>query len=685
MLQLKSECATPQFTATRKSPSTIRALSATPVSRQLVAHRRIRPENPLRWMQTVCIGTGSVSVVRKKELRSSKLRVTAPAPTIERYDFLVIGSGIAGLSYALQVADYGRVAVITKDEANEGSTRYAQGGICAVLDPLDSVESHARDTMVAGDFLCDEKVVQLVCSEGAEAVLDLVAMGAKFDKAQDGGLHLTREGGHEHKRIVHAADLTGAEIERTLLAKVRSHSNIFLYENHFATDLVTDQVERARHCLGCDAFDRNTGREVRFLAPATLLAAGGSGHIYPSTTNPLVATGDGVAMAARAGAVISNMEFMQFHPTSLYVPEAEATPACGGKRRSSVFLISEAVRGEGGVLLNGAGERFMQQYDERLELAPRDVVARSIDHQCKLRGEECAFLDVSHLPRQALLTHFPNIARECLSHGIDITSQPIPVTPAMHYTCGGVRAGANAQTSLPGLFACGEAACTGLHGANRLASNSLLEGLVFGRKAAEAARAYVRDEATRGVLAERCAQAATSREVRRPWISSEDACDAAREAAVGAALEELRSALQQAMWDHAGIVRNTRGLLEGLRSIQQIGEAVTAIPVKGLSAELTADWYELANLLTVAELVATSALMRKESRGLHYTLDYPNKSESERRPTHITSTLKVAQRLDVVHAPKRRMRRSVILSPLLDVETTPRVEFKDKAVELIRK
>jgi len=411
------------------------------------------------------------------------MRVNAHTPKVVHTDYLVIGSGIAGLSYALSVADSGKVAIVTKDRAKEGSTRYAQGGICAVLDPLDSVESHAHDTMVAGDYLCDQAVVDLVCREGANAVLDLVAMGASFDRTKSGQLHLTREGGHAHKRVVHAADLTGAEIERTLLAKVKQHANIQLYESHLATDLVTEGVGAATWCLGADAFERSTGREVRFLALATMIASGGSGHVYPSTTNPAVATGDGIAMAARAGAAIGNMEFMQFHPTSFYaaaapyLPETESQATTADQlhlNRSPVFLISEAVRGEGGVLLDGSGARFMDAYDARGELAPRDVVARAIAAQCQARDEPCAFLDISHKPAADVRHHFPNIAAHCAAHGLDITRDPIPVTPAMHYTCGGVKTDLNAATNLKGLFVCGEAAYTGLHGANRLASNSLL-------------------------------------------------------------------------------------------------------------------------------------------------------------------------------------------------------------------
>jgi L-aspartate oxidase len=329
--------------------------------------------------------------------------------------------------------------------------------------------------------------------------------------------------------VVHAADLTGAEIERTLLAKVKQHANIQLYESHLATDLVTEGVGAATWCLGADAFERSTGREVRFLALATMIASGGSGHVYPSTTNPAVATGDGIAMAARAGAAIGNMEFMQFHPTSFYaaaapyLPETESQATTADQlhlNRSPVFLISEAVRGEGGVLLDGSGARFMDEYDARGELAPRDVVARAIAAQCQARDEPCAFLDISHKPAADVRHHFPNIAAHCAAHGLDITRDPIPVTPAMHYTCGGVKTDLNAATNLKGLFVCGEAAYTGLHGANRLASNSLLEGLVFGRGAATAATAHATLAAS-SPRVEALHRAAACREARHLYIAKE--------------------------------------------------------------------------------------------------------------------------------------------------------------------
>jgi len=553
---------------------------------------------------------------------------------------------------------------VTKDEAKEGSTRYAQGGICAILDPLDSVESHATDTMVAGDFLCDMKVVEMVCRESTKAVLDLVKMGAQFDRTETGELHLTREGGHEHTRIVHAADLTGAEIERTLLEKARAHPNITMFEKYCVTDLVTDEVGQTPYCIGCDSFSRDTGQEVRFVALATMLASGGSGHIYPSTTNPTVATGDGIAMAARAGAAVCNMEFMQFHPTSFYVDgQADAASVATGVR-GPVFLISEAVRGEGGILRNGAGERFMEQYDPRLELAPRDVVARAINDQCKRRGEPCAWLDISHVDAAKVLHHFPNIAAHCAEHGIDITADPIPVVPAMHYTCGGVHTRSHGETTLPGLFACGEAAYTGLHGANRLASNSLLEGLVFGRRAAGATVTHARLSST--IAEGAMARAVENRRLERPVVGERPA-RSAREAEAEAerlrAVRALRRELQDANWQHAGIVRTTSELVDGLQRLKRLAGEAVALNPRGFGKEVVTEWTELANLLTVSELVVTSALMRKESRGLHYNLDYPYKVDSEKRPTRVDARLRTADKLKAVLEDKR-YHQSVLVYPL---------------------
>mmetsp|Transcript_31410 Transcript_31410/g.43584 ORF Transcript_31410/g.43584 Transcript_31410/m.43584 type:complete len:502 (+) Transcript_31410:1006-2511(+) len=483
--------------------------------------------------------------------------------------------------------------------------------------------------------------------------MTLSEQGAKFDIDRHGALHLTREGGHAHNRIVHAADLTGAEIERTLLQKVNSHANIEVFENHFATDFVTEKVAEKVQCLGVDCFSLGDGEEAgvdtRFLSVVTMLAAGGSGHIYPSTTNPAVATGDGIAMAARAGAEVTNLEFMQFHPTSFYVDNGSEDQVAKLKREN-VFLISEAVRGEGGILLNGDGERFMSRYDPRLELAPRDVVARAIDAECKSRGEACAFLDISHKPAEELRHHFPNILERCLSHGIDITKDSIPVKPAMHYTCGGVQTDLDAATSIAGLYACGEAAHTGLHGANRLASNSLLEGLVFASKGAKSSITYASEAAHRPALVDAMERAVFN----RASLTSTQVLECSVELPIRTEILAYRRQLQDTLWDSAGIVRSTQRLREGQLKIQEIGQLVCRIPTKGFSARLMMEWYELANLLTVAELVVMCALMRKESRGLHYTEDFPFKVEEERHPSTISSVLKLASRLDAVHSKKFR-------------------------------
>ncbi|KAL0331972.1 UNVERIFIED_CONTAM: L-aspartate oxidase, chloroplastic [Sesamum calycinum] len=398
------------------------------------------------------------------------------------FDFAVIGSGIAGLRYALEVAKHGTVAVITKAEPHESNTNYAQGGVSAVLCPSDSVENHVQDTIIAGAYLCDEETVRVVCTEGPDRIRELIAMGASFDHGEDGNLHLAREGGHSHRRIVHAADMTGREIERALLEAVRKDPNIFVFEHHFAIDLLTSQDGSDTVCHGVDTLNTETQDVVRFISKVTLLASGGAGHIYPSTTNPPVATGDGMAMAHRAQALISNMEFVQFHPTALADVGLPIKPR---EARENAFLITEAVRGDGGILYNLGMERFMPFYDKRAELAPRDVVARSIDDQLKKRNEKYVLLDISHKPKENILSHFPNIAAECLRYGLDITQQPIPVVPAAHYMCGGVRAGLQGETNVRGLYVAGEVACTGLHGANRLASNSLLEALVFARRAVQ--------------------------------------------------------------------------------------------------------------------------------------------------------------------------------------------------------
>ncbi|GAX79809.1 hypothetical protein CEUSTIGMA_g7249.t1 [Chlamydomonas eustigma] len=542
----------------------------------------------------------------------------APAPSVRQFDFLVIGSGIAGLTYAIKTAQYGKVAVITKDYASEGCTQYAQGGVCAVLDLTDSVQDHINDTVVAGAFLNDVKAVDVVCREGPARVIELVKLGAEFTRNKDGSLHLTKEGGHNNRRIVHAADLTGAEIERALLATARSHPNIHFFEHHLATDLVVDEHDGVRHCFGADVLDQHKMEMCRFIGLSTMLACGGAGQVYPNTTNPHVATGDGIAMAYRAGAAISNMEFIQFHPTALYTPPGSDT---GGR----TFLITEAVRGEGGHLLNAAGERFMSKYDSRLELAPRDVVARSIQDQMRVHGTNHVLLDISHRPADEVLEHFPNIAKICAQFGIDITKDPIPVVPAQHYTCGGVQTGLLGETALPGLYACGEVACTGLHGANRLASNSLLEGLVFADRAVNPSVAH--------------AEYAFKNCGRQLHYAAASATFSGPRAAhplppsLSAWAAEKRTELNAVMWRTCGIVRRRSELREALAyttSLQLEAQAVLSNAGVNTAAQ------ELVNLATVAGLVAACALQRKESRGGHYVLDYPETIEAQRRPSVVT-------------------------------------------------
>lgn len=563
----------------------------------------------------------------------------SPHPAFQRrqsvnYDFVVIGSGIAGLTYALKVAEHGSVAVITKESLSEGCTVYAQGGVCAVLDPLDSVQDHVQDTMVAGNFLNDERAVQAVCSEGAERVLELVDMGANFTRSKSGDLHLTKEGGHSARRIVHAADTTGAEISRTLVETVKAHPRISTFENHMCMGLCTEKVGGVPHCFGADVLDTHSGCVLRFTAFATMLASGGAGQLYPSTTNPSVATGDGIAVSYHAGAEIGNIEFVQFHPTALYDPSAEGR----------TFLISEAVRGEGGHLYNLNGERFMSDYDARLELAPRDVVARAIQHQMTSHGHEHVWLDISHVDPAAVLDHFPAIARKCKELGIDITQDPIPVLPAQHYLCGGVQTDLAGQTSIPGLFACGEVSHTGLHGANRLASNSLLEGLVFGARAVESSVSHAAQ-----------AQRERSKEIAAVAQSSAvySGADMSKRAHKWAC--RLRATLQELMWMCAGIKRTGDSLTHGLEELHCIEVEVRALSSMHRPCRETA---ELQNLVTCAHLVLSSALQRQESRGLHFREDFPQESKDMLTPTMMQAT--ADEGAEVVPAVLQRAQEQVV-------------------------
>ena len=531
-------------------------------------------------------------------------------PMRDRFDFLVIGSGVAGLSFALRAAEHGTVCVVTKKESAESNTNYAQGGIAAVMGPGDDTEAHVEDTLVAGAGLCHEDVVRMVIEEGPERVRDLIDLGARFSRDPDGDLHLGREGGHSAFRIVHAEDMTGREVERALLAAVRRSPAITVLEYHYAVNLLTEHQlgERTQagddlHCFGAYVLDSQAGVVKTVLAKATLLAAGGAGQLYQHTTNPQVATGDGIAMAYRARAVVANMEFVQFHPTSLYLPGADF----GGRS----FLITEAVRGDGGLLTNLAGERFMPAYDPREELAPRDVVARAIDDQLKKRGEDHVWLDISHQPADAVLAHFPNIQETLLAHGLDMTRGPIPVVPAAHYTCGGVVVDRQARTSITGLFACGEVTCSGLHGANRLASNSLLEALVYAHNAVEPAREH--------------AAAAAWQEAVPDWDESN--VENPREWIL---VSHNREELRRVMQSYVGIVRSDLRLERAARRVDLIYRETEEFYQR---TEISAELCELRNLAAVAHLIVSCAQSRTESRGLHSMADYPETDPAQRHDT----------------------------------------------------
>ncbi|WP_242396210.1 L-aspartate oxidase [Anaeromyxobacter oryzisoli] len=523
----------------------------------------------------------------------------------EHVDFLVLGGGIAGLTFALEAADHGSVLVLTKRQRSEGNTQYAQGGIASVLGADDTPEMHVQDTLVAGAGLCKREAVETLVREGPDQIRWLLSLGVEFDRTAPDKLHLTREGGHSRRRIAHAKDATGREIERALLATCEERG-IRIVEDQIAIDIVTSGkvgLGGPNRALGAYVLDRATGDVSVVSAGVTVLATGGAGKVYLYTCNPDVATGDGVAMAYRAGAAIANMEFFQFHPTCLFHPQAKN------------FLISEALRGEGGILRNGAGEAFMIRYDPRKELAPRDIVARSIDAEMKRRGDDSAFLDMTHLPKSFLLEHFPNIYATCKEFGIDMAVQPIPVVPAAHYLCGGVVVDLMGRTTIPRLYAIGETACTGLHGANRLASNSLIEGTVFGRRAAMTAREEaVREVAPEGAIPDWNVGAALAPEegvvVAHNW-------------------DEVR----RLMWNYVGIVRTTKRLE---RARTRLALLRSEIREYYWQYRVAPDLIELRNLADVAMLIVECARRRKESRGLHYILDYPKPDEKWVRDTVIT-------------------------------------------------
>jgi len=524
---------------------------------------------------------------------------------MQQFDVLIIGSGLAGLSLALRTADNKKVCLVSKRAINDTASDWAQGGIAAVLNDDDSVEAHIQDTLIAGAGLCDAAVTKLVAEQGKQAVEWLIEQGVGFTREQDNsGYHLTREGGHSHRRIIHAADATGHAVQITLSDKVRQHPNITVLENHIAVDLITTRkvthtkVEATddNACLGAYILDKSTGKVITIAAQNTILATGGAGKVYLYTTNPDVSTGDGIAMAWRAGCRVANMEFIQFHPTCLFHPHAKS------------FLISEVVRGEGGLLKLPDGSRFMPEHDPREELAPRDVVARAIDYEMKKRGLDCVYLDISHKPLAFIQEHFPNIYQRCLELGIDISKTPIPVVPAAHYTCGGVMTDDKGRTDIKNLYAIGETACTGLHGANRLASNSLLECLVFGQAAAT------------DILNQPTTPMPTL-----PYWDESRVTDADEEVLITHTWDELR----RFMWNYVGIVRTDKRLSRALHRIHMLRDEVHEFYS---NFKISNDLIELRNLLQVAELIVESAIARKESRGLHYSKDHPN-LDAEAIPT----------------------------------------------------
>ena len=514
----------------------------------------------------------------------------------QEHDVLIIGSGAAGLSLALKLADFASVAVLSKDILAEGATLYAQGGVSAVLDEKDSIESHVEDTLKAGAGLCDPDVVRHVVEHGQESIEWLVDLGVDFtrsENAEQSGsrYHLHEEGGHSHRLIIHAADATGKAIEMTLETRVRAHENIDLFEHHLAVDLITERKlgRPGDRCLGAYVLDLKQNHVMVFAARHTVLATGGAGKAYLYTSNPDACTGDGIAMAWRAGCRIANMEFIQFHPTCLYHPQAKS------------FLISEALRGEGARLRLRDGESFMHRYDAREELAPRDIVARAIDNEMKRLGEDCVYLDITHKSEAFLKDHFPTIYHRCMELGINIAESPIPVVPAAHYTCGGVMIDLHGQTDIPSLYTIGEASCSGLHGANRMASNSLLECIVYAHAAYDHIRQHLADVKAPGKLP--------------PWDESR-VTDSDEEVVVSHNWEEIR----RFMWDYVGIVRTSKRLQRAQHRINLLQSEITEYYG---NFRISKDLIELRNLAVVAELIIESALSRKESRGLHYTADYP--------------------------------------------------------------
>lgn len=519
------------------------------------------------------------------------------------FDYLVVGTGIAGLLSALHLSSHGKVLLVTKKQKADSNTNYAQGGIACAVQDNDSIEQHVKDTLNAGDGLCDEKVVKQIASAGPARIVELEQMGVNFSELNVNSktkYDLGHEGGHSRRRILHIGDHTGMTIEEVLLKKVLSEPNIVLMEHCIVIDLITTswlKIDSENRCVGVYILDNRKGEIFAVRSPHTILATGGGGKVYLYTTNPDIATGDGFAIAWRRGAMIKNMEFIQFHPTCLYHPKARS------------FLISEAVRGEGGILVDETGCSFMEKYDPRSSLATRDIVARAIDNEMKTRGIQCVYLDIRHRGETFLRSRFPTIYEKCLSLGIDMARDLIPVVPAAHYFCGGIAATVDGVTSIPGLYACGEVACTGLHGANRLASNSLLEALVC---AHETSKRIINEPADKDNV----------RKISIPDWQYGSAVASDEAIVVSHNWLEVRTC----MWDYVGIMRTTKRLERAERRISNLQEEIAEYYLQYL---VTMDTLELRNIATVAKLIILSAKSRKESRGLHYTLDYPTKDDSQ--------------------------------------------------------
>lgn len=529
------------------------------------------------------------------------------------FDIVIVGSGAAGLTVALNLPKSTSIAILAKTNFEQYASYFAQGGISAVLEPDDSIDEHVQDTLSAGAGLCDPDVVNFTASRGSQCIQWLSDLGMPFTKDRQevskSGYHLTREGGHSKRRVVHAADATGKALQLTLQAHLLEHSNIQVFEHHLAIDLIC----KNSRCQGLYAFNRRNNHVEVFGAQNVVLATGGASKVYLYTSNPDGSTGDGIAMAWRAGCRVANMEFIQFHPTCLYHPDAKS------------FLITEAIRGEGGKLLLPNGERFMQRFDERAELAPRDIVARAIDHEMKRLGSDCVYLDISHKSRAFIKSHFPTIYRRCREYDIDITSEPIPVVPAAHYTCGGIMIDTNGQTDLDNLFAVGEVSYSGLHGANRMASNSLLECLVFARSAAQ----HITDTWITGV----------DPQPLQHWDESQ-VTDSDEDIVVAHNWDELR----RFMWDYVGIVRTNKRLERALHRTSLLKREISEYYG---NYKVSADLLELRNLVIVAELIIRSAMQRKESRGLHFTLDYPETNSKMASPTILAPNIDDSQQLSI--------------------------------------